>query len=118
MDRYSYNSRRIDQYSGRVGDMAAGATACALERASGTALDCVFIKYSLHTYWAACVSGLVITATNTSEMLGVRTSPRAVNLVRSALSNRRTLRPSAWPSCIGFKARAAASLSGFTVTSR
>jgi hypothetical protein len=38
IDRFSHNSRRIDQYKGRVADMAAGAISCE-SKDSGTAFD-------------------------------------------------------------------------------
>jgi hypothetical protein len=38
MERFSHNSRRIDQYIGQVADMAAGETFCA-SKGSGMAFD-------------------------------------------------------------------------------
>jgi hypothetical protein len=39
MERFSHNSRRTDQYMGRVADMAAGAIPIEPRRDSGTAFD-------------------------------------------------------------------------------
>src|ERR1700735_1451506 len=44
MERLSHDSRRIDQYIGRVSDITAGATACESSGAAGTRFDCVFIE--------------------------------------------------------------------------
>ncbi len=61
---------------------------------------------------AAPMAGSLMTATKTSAMLGVRTSPSPASASRSTESKVRMLRPSAWRSWTGFSALASASVSG------
>jgi hypothetical protein len=44
MERFSHNSRRTDQYKGRVGDTGAGAILCGSSGDSGAAFNGVFIE--------------------------------------------------------------------------
>src|SRR5690242_12708218 len=77
-ERYSHNSRRIDQYSTWVAGII-------LEPTSGEAIwDWGITVESVLMQWLLY---FVMTATNKSAMLGVRTSPSVASCWRSAWSN-------------------------------
>src|SRR6266536_6561208 len=69
MERFSHNSRRTDQYRGRVADIAAGAIPCE-PKDSGIALDSVFIWLLLvpdGLYWPAYLPSYFPTRQRTSR---------------------------------------------------
>ena len=101
-----------------LGEMTGGRDACESNGRSGHG-----VRLSIHLRRSLCLAVRLI-AHHGNEQVGdagrahVAKRGELLTIDRRLRSNSRMLRPSTWRSCIGLSARAAATCSGCTITSR